>query len=396
MKKKNMGILFFSLVIVMTGYGIAMPVLPFYIETMGGSGIHYGLLITSYGLMQLLFAPVWGGLSDKHGRKPILLIGLFGLAVAMVFLALADRLWMLYVAQLMSGGLSCAAIPAAQAYIGDSTDEENRAGAMGRIGGAIGLGMIIGPGLGGLLAVRSLSDPFYIAAGFCAVTVLMIFFWLPESLAKQDRQQKAAFEILPVKSLWEAFFSPMRFGLLLLFTGIFGQTILSSIFGMYAMERFVYGPEQVGLILMSMALMYALAQGLLVGPVTKKIGEIQTMQIALLGGASGFFLILLAGSFVTVLLSMGYFILFVALLKPSALSWITRQTTFSKGRAMGIAESYMSFGRIIGPLWAGALLDVNVLFPFGSGALIFIGAFATVVIISKKNAEKKQKDARVC
>ncbi len=385
MKSKNMLILFVSLVVVMIGYGIAMPVLPFYIDSMGGRGIHYGLLIASYGLMQLLFAPVWGSLSDKYGRKPILLVGMIGLGLAMLLFGLAVKLWMLYAAMILSGSLSSATLPAAQAYAADSTTKEERGGAMGKIGGAIGLGVVLGPGLGGLLASMSLAMPFFVASGFCLLTFLIILAGLPESLAKKDRSQSTEIKFMQVRGLWLAVFSPIGFGLLAAFLAIFGQTIFTSVFGLYALARFDYGPEQVGTILMAMALMYALAQGLIVGPLSKKFGEEKVIALALLGSSLGFVVILLTKTFITILLAISAFILVNSLLKPSALAYVSKNAAGKQGQAMGVAESYMSLGRIAGPIWGGMIFDVNIFFPFLSGVvLLFIAFLATLGRIKVK------------
>ena len=375
MKSKNMFILFISLIVVMMGYGIAMPVLPFYIDSFGGRGIHYGLLIACYGMMQLLFAPVWGSLSDKYGRKPMLLIGMVGLGTAMFLFALATQLWMLYLAQLLSGSLSSATLPAAQAYAADSTTKEERGAAMGKIGGAIGIGVILGPGLGGLLASMSLATPFFIASAFCLLTFLIILAGLPESLANEQRAESAEIKIMQLKGSWQMLFTPIGFGLATAFVAIFGQTIFSSVFGLYALARFDYGPEQVGTILMAMAFMYALAQGLIVGPLTKKFGEAKIIVLATLGCSLGFVLILLAHTFLTILLAVSCFILINSMLKPSALAFISKHASGNQGQAMGVAESYMSLGRIAGPLWGGMIFDVNIFYPFLSGIIILFIAF---------------------
>ena len=375
MKNKNMVILMISLIVVMMGYGIAMPVLPFYIDSLGGKGLHYGALIASYGVMQLLFAPVWGSLSDKHGRKPMLLIGMFGLGLAMFLFAFSTELWMLYAAMLFSGSMSSATLPAAQAYAADSTSKENRGAAMGRIGGAIGIGVVLGPGIGGILGSVSLNTPFFAASGFCLLTFLIILFGLPESLARENRVEKAEIQLMQFKGLWQMLFTPVGFGLMAAFIAIFGQTIFSSVFGLYALARFSYGPEQVGTILMAMAVMYALAQGLLVGPATKRFGEVNVITFAFIGSALGFMAILFSGSFLTILLTISFFMLMNSFLKPSALAFVSKRATGNQGQAMGIAESYMSLGRIIGPLWGGIIFDVNLFLPFISGAVVFTLAF---------------------
>ncbi|OEF97194.1 hypothetical protein BHF68_05770 [Desulfuribacillus alkaliarsenatis] len=360
----------------MLGYGIGMPVLPFYIEQLGGGGLQLGLLIAAYGVMQLIFAPVWGSLSDRYGRKPILMVGMTGLGLGMLLFGLSHSLWMLYMAQLISGALACAMFPVAMAYISDSTSEENRSGAMGKIGAAAGLGIVIGPGIGGLLATNSLSTPFFVAASVCFFTVLVIMIGLPETLTKASRNESVdKIEFLQIRGLWQALYTPIAFGLFAIFAVYFGKTNFSSIYGLYALERFGYGPQEVGSILMIMSLVYLIAQGFIVGPLTKKYGEQKVIKWALLGNAIGFILMLIADAFIWIVLTISFFILLNALLKPAALAFISKNSTMKQGKAMGFAESYMSVGRIIGPIWAGAIFDVNMSFPFISGALFFLLMF---------------------
>ena len=385
MNNKNMFILIISLIVLMMGYGIAMPVLPFYLDSMGGRGVHYGLLIACYGIMQLIFAPVWGSLSDKYGRKPMLLIGMVGLGTAMILFALSTQLWMLYAAQLLSGIMSSAALPAAQAYAADSTSKDDRGGAMGKIGGAIGIGVVLGPGLGGLLAANTLTTPFFVASAFCALTFLIILVGLPESLAKSDRVDNAEIKFLQFKGTWQMIFAPIGFGLFTAFIAIFGQTVFSSVFGLYAIARFDYGPEQVGTFLMAMALMYALAQGLIVGPLTRRFGEVRVISIAFFGCSIGFALLLMSASYITLMLSMSFFILLNSLLKPSALAFISKHTEGSQGKSMGFAEAYMSLGRIAGPLWGGTVFDINLMLPFISGTIAFFIAFVFTLGKAKLN-----------
>ncbi len=376
MKTRNLWILLAGLVVVMMGYGIAMPVLPFFIENLGGRGIHFGLLIASYGITQLLFAPAWGSLSDRYGRRPFLLLGMVGLGSAMLLFSLADRLWMLYAAQVLSGSLSSAMLPAAQAYAADRTGEEERAAAMGRIGGAIGLGVILGPGLGGLLATASLVTPFRVAAGLAGITFLLVLFALPESLSPAHRRAHGNLrESLPnLAGLRRALGGPASLGLVVAFVAIFAQTIFSSVYGLYAIARFAYDPGQVGTLLTGMAAMYALAQGVLVGPLTRRLGARRLIALAMAGNAGGFMLVLASASFATTFSSMGILVLCNALLKPSALAMVSRGAGGEQGQSMGVAESCMSLGRIAGPLWGGFAFDIHASLPFISGILVLVSA----------------------
>ncbi len=397
MDKRKMIILFASITIAMLGYGLALPILPFYLEKFGGSGVHLGLLIASYGVMQLMFAPFWGRMSDRYGRKPILIIGMMGLCLAMILFGLSTKLWMLYVAQMISGVLTCAMIPVSMAYTSDISTTENRSSAIGKIGAAIGLGMILGPGLGGVLARNSLSTPFFIAIIIALLTILIIIGFLPESLPKESRESVSkSSEKLEIKEIFQALLSPIGFGLFTVFAVNFGKSNFTSIYSLYAYERFGFGVSEIGGLLMIMSLMYLIAQGVLVGPLTKKFGTEKIIRLALLGNAIGFILMIFAANHLTMIFSISFFTLVNSLLKPAGLSFISQNAIGSQGMAMGIAESYMSLGRIIGPLWAGAIFDVNILFPYVSGATFYIIMFAiSITTLRNIKSFKKLKDEKL-
>ena len=155
--RKNLFILSFTLVVVTLGFGVVIPIIPFYMESLGAGGTELGLLVASYAVMRLICAPMWGGISDRVGRKPIMMIGILGDGLTMVLFGFASELWMLFAARILSGILSSATSPTTMAYIGDSTSEEERGGGMGILGAAVGLGTIFGPALGGLLADMTMA-----------------------------------------------------------------------------------------------------------------------------------------------------------------------------------------------------------------------------------------------
>ena len=159
--QKNIVILFFTLIVIMMGFGMVIPILPFYITSFGASGSALGALMAAYAVMQFIFAPIWGGLSDQFGRKPILMIGVLGNVIAQLLFGLSTSMWMLFASRILAGLLSSATLPTAMAYISDSTSHKNRSGGMGILGAAMGIGMVIGPGIAGWLANISLSTPFF-------------------------------------------------------------------------------------------------------------------------------------------------------------------------------------------------------------------------------------------
>ena len=382
--KRNLYLLTFVLFVVMLGYGIIIPILPFYIESMGAGGTELGLLVASYAVMRLIFGPIWGGLSDRIGRKPILLIGISGYAVTMVWFGLANTLWMLFAARILSGVLSSATAPTTMAFIGDSTPENERGGGMGLLGAAGGVGTIIGPVLGGFLAGESLSTPFFLAAGLSVLSLLLAIVFLPESLPAEARQVSQKKEkLIDLKAWGQAINSPIGSLLMLTFISTCGLMIFANVFGLYALEKFDFGPDDVGVMMMVLGLVSAIAQGLLAGPATKKWGDGIVIKGGLLATALSFGLMLLANTYMTILLATAFFALTVALQVPALTSLTSRRATIPQGIAMGLSNSFVSLGRIVGPLFGGYIFDVNIFLPYISGSAIMVIAFIVSLLTLK-------------
>ena len=380
--KRNLYILTFVLFVVMLGYGIIIPIFPFYIESMGAGGTELGLLTASYAVMRLIFGPIWGGLSDRFGRKPILLIGILGYVITMVWFGLANTLWMLFAARILSGILSSATAPTTMAYIGDSSPEDERGGGMGMLGAAGGIGTIVGPAAGGFLAASSLSTPFFVAAGLALLSLILAIIFLPESHPVQE-QPKEKESIIDLRAWWGAIFSPIGTLFVLTFISTCGLMIFANVFGLYALEKFDFGPEDVGVMMMVLGLVSAIAQGLLAGPVTKKWGDETVVKVSLLATALSFGLMLLANSYITILLTTAIFALTVALQIPALTALTSRRATVPQGIAMGLSNSFVSLGRIVGPILGGLVLDINLNLPYLSGSATMVIAFIVSLITLK-------------
>jgi DHA1 family multidrug resistance protein-like MFS transporter len=373
-----------ALIVVMLGFGMVIPIFPFYVENFGAGGTELGLLVASSALLEFLFGPIWGSISDRFGRKPILMIGLFGYALAAFFFGISTQLWMLFAARAISGILSSATITSAMAYVGDVTTDEDRGDGMGKLGAAMALGLMVGPGLGGWLGESSLSRPFFVASVMSLFSLLLIFLILPESLPDSRKDQGSKFRLPNVRSLREAVQGPLGYLLLLVALFSFALTNFEAIFGLYALDKFGFGPDKVGTILMVVAVVSSLGKALLTGPVTRKWGEQLTVRASLIAGSLGYLVLLVAWDFYSILAATGIFILTKTLLRPAAFALISKQSADSQGTAMGLSNSFMSLGRIIGPIWAGFAFDLNQNLPYLSGSIImFIGFLISLMILKK-------------
>ena len=362
------------MIVVMLGFGMIIPILPFYIKSFGASGSALGALMAIFGLTQFIFAPLWGSLSDRYGRKPILMIGIIGNAIAQLLFGLSSALWMLFAARALSGILSSATLPTAMAYISDNTTREERGGGMGIIGAAMGIGMVIGPGIGGWLAGYSLSLPFFLASALSLVALVMVYFILPEA-KRVPVDKPAKIQGLQLRSMVLALVGPLGILYLMAFLLTFGLTNFEGVFGLYAAERYSSTAQQVGLILMVVGFISAVVQGGLTGPLTRRFGEVKIIQASLLSSALGFVLMTRADSLPLVMLSVAYFVASNAMLNPSVASLISKRASGGQGMALGLANAFLSLGRIVGPLWAGFAFDINLNLPYWSGAVIMLAGF---------------------
>ena len=389
-------ILSFALIVVMLGFGMIIPIFPFYIENLGAGGLELGLLVAMSSLLELLFGPVWGNISDRKGRKPILAVGMAGYALSSFLMGLSTELWMLFAARALSGILSSAAVTSALAYVSDTTSETDRGGGMGKLGAAMALGMILGPGIGGWLAQDSLSQPFFIAAGLALLSLIMILVLLPESLDASAASEKKQEPKPSLRILQNSLSGPMGILLFMVMLFSFALTNFESVFGLYALEKFQFGPDEVGTILMVVAGVSTIGKAILTGPTTKRWGEIRVIQGSLIAGSVGFLVLLWANSYPTILLATGFFILSKTLLRPSAFALISKQTVLGRGTTMGLSNSFMSLGRIIGPIWAGFIFDVNLDYPYLSGSiLMFLGFILSLLFLNEKLQEKPAKKFEV-
>jgi len=391
--KRNLVILFITLVIMMMGFGIIIPILPDLVVMFGGSGVAMGALMAIFSAMQFLFSPMWGSLSDRFGRKPILMIGVFGNAISMVALGLSTQLWMLFAARGLAGVLSSATLPTAMAYISDSTDVKSRGGGMGVIGAAMGLGMILGPGAGGILSGISLQAPFYFAAGLSLLAMIAIWSFLPESLASAERETALSLKGPQIKAMWESLLGPIAFLFIAAFMISFAVTNFEGIYAYYAKERYGYGPETIGVILTAIGVVSVVSQGALTGIATRKFGEVKVIKASLIASVVGFLVMLLAENLTMVIITASFFILANAMLRPAVASLISQRTTQGQGIAMGLNNAYMSLGRVIGPLWAGAVIDINLSFPFITGAAVMLLGFIASLVFLKDTPSPKTQPA---
>jgi DHA1 family multidrug resistance protein-like MFS transporter len=376
---RNLALLYFTLVVILIGFGVLIPLEAFLVEKFGASGQELGALISLHALCQLLFSSLWGSISDSVGRKPILMVGALGNALALLMFGLASHLWMLFIARALAGIFAAATMPTALAFIADSTTVENRGGGMGVIGAAFGTGMILGPGLGGWLGANSLSLPFFVASALSLLAALLIYLILPESLSAEKRNRAVKVDVRSRFGLvWRGLKGPLAAFLALSFLVSFGLSNMEGVFGLFALERFGFGPYQVGIVMMVTGTVVAAVQMLLTGPATRKWGERAVIKASLLGLTGSFLLILAAVDLVSLMLTAGLFAFTNAMLRPSISSLVSKETEMDQGLALGLNSSFMSLGRFVGPLVAGFLIDIRVYLPYLAGSLIMFAGFLYV------------------
>jgi DHA1 family tetracycline resistance protein-like MFS transporter len=374
LEKRKLVTVFIIVFIDLLGFSLILPLLPYYAETFGASPTLVGLLVGSYAAAQLIGAPVLGRLSDRYGRRPILLLSILGTFLGFLLLGFARSLWMLFASRILDG-LTGGNISVAQAYITDVTDEKNRAKGLGLIGAAFGLGFVIGPAVGGVLSTWGYAVPALAAAGLSGLNLITVFTWLPESLSEARRAEisqrpRSAFSL---GALWHALNRP-RVGPLLhvrLFFGLASATF-QSIFALYAQYRLGLTAQSTGYLLAYVGVLVVLVQGVAIGRLTARFSESRLIFSAV---------VLMAASLLAWAFAPNLPVLLVVL-APLSLATGTLNTVINSaltkavypeevGGTLGLSASLESLTRVIAPSAGGLLLEkLGAAAPGVAGALI--------------------------
>jgi DHA1 family tetracycline resistance protein-like MFS transporter len=365
-------VIFLTIFVNLVGFGIIIPLLPFYAETFGATPLVIGLLFASFSLSQLFAAPLLGELSDRWGRRPVLIFSLIGTAVSFAMLAVAQSLAMLFFARIVDG-LSGGNITTARAYIADITTEEDRARAFGFLGAAFGLGFIVGPALGALFSHISYTAPIWAAAVITLVATALAWLWLPETVHRAHAGGGP----------WHAVADLVGRPNLRLLLGVdfiywMAFAIYQTSFALFGARRFGFDVAETGYLLAVFGFLGVLVQGGMVAPVVGRLGERRTLVIGLVSAAIGW-----GGSALTHSVPV-----FVAMLVPGAIGIGLTNATLSalvsnaagrheQGRVQGAAGALESLGRTIGPVWGNGTLQVfGESAPYASAAVVLMGAAA--------------------
>ncbi len=366
-------VLFLAIFIVMMGFGIVLPVLQFYARAVGATPFEIGLLATSYAVMQFLFAPLWGALSDRVGRKPVFALGLLGYAVSFVLFGLSHEVWELFLARVLGGVLSAATLPTAMAYIGDTTSGERRGAGMGMMGAAMGLGFTVGPGIGGVLGRHSLSLPFFVGAALALATLALSWGALPEP---ERREDSSAVRPSRVEAIRMALGGPLAFFYLVTLVGAFALAGLEATYALFAQDRLhlssTAGAGAIGAVFVVVGLVQAAILGGLVGRLIARWGEERLVRGGLVLAAAGYLLITQTHSVATLALYAAIAGAGHSLMRPSVASLVSRRTAAGQGLSIGIMDSFDSLGRILGPAWGGWIYHLGIGLPYLTAAVALL------------------------
>ena len=375
---KQLGVVFTVVFIDLLGFGIVLPLLPTYAATFGVGPAAIGLLVTSFSLLQLIAVPIWGGISDRFGRRPVLIVGLVGSTASYALFAFAHTYWVLLVSRIIAGAMG-ATIGVAQAYIADVTAPERRAHVMGMLGAAFAMGFILGPAIGGILAAHRYADAGLVAGGLSAANAVAALAWLPETPRHHATRSADRVRLRPLAAPFAAsLLVTAAFAVLHVTLPLFGRDVLHDT------------TRRMGMLFAFMGVVSAIVQGGVVGRLAPRVGE---QRLAVAGGlllAAGLALAPHTAGGVTLLLALGVLSAGSALATPSIYAVVSRRATAGQqGAALGLTQTGSTLGRIVGPTLAGFLIGTHgTSAPFLAGAgLALLGMVAALFLPRLQPAE---------
>ena len=386
-RRRALAVVFVTILIDFIGFSVLFPVLPLYADRLGATPFEVGLILTLYALAQLLFLPVWGWISDRIGRRPVILISLLGTALSFLLLADADTVRGIYLARVLAG-LFAASIGTAQAVVTDVTAPSQRAGGMGVLGAAFGAGLVVGPMLGGFLAAWHERLPFLVIAALAAGNFLVALRYLKESRPAETSQPDwsalaRSFVPTPIRLVMAVHERSIGLFLYLFFHVFMAFAVLESMVTLYVGKRFGADEVDAALIFAWIGVVLGLTQGLLLRRLVPVFGEARLVVVGLGFMGAGLAGVALAPSF------SWFFVIGPIVAVGNGLAFPTFTSLFTKacesdqsGELLGQSQSMATTGRIVGPLWAGyAMGSIGLAAPFALAAvlmlialLIFMGA----------------------
>jgi DHA1 family multidrug resistance protein-like MFS transporter len=398
---KQKGTIMLMVMLMFIGFGIVIPVLPHVVtDELGFADFHVQVMLAVYSLASFIVSPLWGALSERIGRKPVMMTGMIGFSVSFLVFGLAVSLQsdgvigsdfsllLMYVSRTLSGLFSGATIAVSMAYMADITSDEERTKGMGLIGMSIGLGFIFGPAVGGLLTIGgSYALPFFVSAGLSFLTMLAAAMYVKESLTATARE-KALAERANSSSRWTAFRGSSRYLFVLAFLATFILAGLEGTLQLFQMEKIGVTPAQMGMMFLLSGIAGALMQGGFIQRYVKKGDEVRYMIIGFILSGIAFVLLLFSQTLVDASIYLCLFGIGNSLIRPCVTSLITQKATVGHGLSTGLSASFDSLGRVLGPLFAGVMFGFDISLPFIIGAVLSVLAVTVVMMYVK--ADKVQ------
>lgn len=392
-QRKKIIILMINMFIAIGSFGIIIPILPAYLESINQGGTAAGLMIALFAGAQLIFSPIAGKWADQYGRRKMIIYGLIGLTVSMFVFYGFDSIWWLYVSRVIGGIGAALLVPAIFAYVADITTLDQRAKGNSLVSAAMSLGIVIGPGVGGFLADFGLKMPLLISALVSLVAVLFSIFILKESNTTEMKDLPIDDESMGrkmIRSVRMPYFIPLIITLVM----SFGLMAYESVLGLFIDNQFGATPQEIAIMVTSTGIVSVIAQLFVVDRIVSHFGEVVVLNIFIGVTTIGFLLSLFASSYtfffgVTLLIFLA-----TSILRPVLNTLISKMAGNEQGFAMGMNNAYMSIGNILGPTLAGLLYDVNIIYPFIMG-LFFLVLTMLVTIMWQKRLDNKSKKIKL-
>lgn len=372
--------LYSCMFMVMAGFGIILPTMPFLARDLGASAVDVGLAVTLFALGQFISAPFWGVVSDRVGRRPVIVLGMAGYALSFVVMGLAQSMAGLLWGRALGGLLSGSTMPAVMASVADVTPPEGRTAAMGAIGAAANLGFVCGPLLGGMLAPLGVRAGFFASAALVCITGIWCQLMLPRRAAGGEPSQS----FVRLSDFKHALGGPAAPFLWLTAALTLGGSSMFSILPYYMIARMAGSSLDAGLVFMLMGAASAAVQGWAVGPLAAKLGPRAVVVAGFLVGCAGFAGVSVSPHVAPLAITAMFVSGGMSLVRPTITAAISAVARSGQGLALGVQSSFDSLGRIIGPVLAGALFTLSIYAPYVAAAAIYASGAAVGVLLAAK------------